>query len=315
MNLRPHHLLCIQNYTGHGYDDRFIRHMDSVIKILFEDPGTKIRIADGPDELCSYCPNLTNGRCASEEKVRTLDRQVLQALPEIKDDTWQNLAEKSRIILTDSVLFNEVCGDCEWKKLCDSHHMKGGSIIMNTNTGKTKELQTLDIVYIAFCAALITVLSWINIPAVVPFTLQTFAVFCVLGLIGGKRGTLAVVVYILMGVIGLPVFTGFIGGIGIVLGTTGGYIIGFIFIGLIYWLMENTTKNTLPCKVAALLIGLLVCYAFGTAWFMIVYTRQTGPVGIAAALSWCVIPFIIPDIIKLALAVFISKRLRKVLNI
>jgi len=175
--------------------------------------------------------------------------------------------------------------------------------------------KTIDLVYIALCAVLIAICSWISIPATVPFTLQTFAVFCVLGLIGGKRGTIAVVVYLLIGAIGVPVFAGFSGGIGILLGTTGGYLIGFIFMGLIYWAMEGLAKDSMAAKIAVMVLGLIVCYAFGTAWFMTVYARSSGAIGLGTALSWCVIPFIIPDLIKMVLAVLLSVRLRKAIKI
>ena len=101
---------------------------------------------------------------------------------------------------------------------------------------KSREfIKTRDIAYIAFFAVVIAVCSWISIPTVVPFTLQTFAVFLTMGVLGGKRGTLAVLVYILMGTLGIPVFSGFTGGIGIIAGTTGGYIVGFIFSALLMW--------------------------------------------------------------------------------
>ena len=90
-----------------------------------------------------------------------------------------------------------------------------------------------DLVYTAVGIALICVCSWISIPMPVPFTLQTFAVPVVLLLLGGKRGTLATVIYVIMGAIGIPVFAGFTGGPGILFGSTGGYIIGFIFMGLV----------------------------------------------------------------------------------
>ena len=102
-----------------------------------------------------------------------------------------------------------------------------------------RPFRLVDLCYMGICAALIAICSWISIPAAVPFTLQTFAIFCVLGLLGGKRGTVAIVVYILLGAVGIPVFTGFNAGLGALLGTTGGYILGFIFIGLIYWLAER----------------------------------------------------------------------------
>ena len=92
----------------------------------------------------------------------------------------------------------------------------------------------LSLVYIALFVAIIAVCSWISIPTpiLVPFTLQTFAVFVTAGLLGTKRGTTAVVVYMLLGIIGVPVFSQFRSGLGILLGNTGGYLIGFLFTAL-----------------------------------------------------------------------------------
>ena len=107
---------------------------------------------------------------------------------------------------------------------------------MSTVTAtKTK---TYDLAYIAIFAVLIAICSWISIPMTVPFTLQTFGVFMAVGVLGGKRGSLAVLVYILLGAIGVPVFAGFSGGLGILLNNTGGYIIGFLFSALVMWAME-----------------------------------------------------------------------------
>ena len=177
-----------------------------------------------------------------------------------------------------------------------------------------KQFRVVDLSYMAICAALIALCSWISIPAAVPFTLQTFAVFCVLGLLGGKRGTVSILVYMFLGTIGLPVFTGFNAGFGALLGTTGGYILGFVFIGLVYWLTEKLFGTKLWVRVTAMLLGLLVCYAFGTAWFMFLYARRTGPIALGTALGWCVFPFLIPDLVKMGLAVMLSERLRKVIQ-
>ena len=174
---------------------------------------------------------------------------------------------------------------------------------------KPVNIKTLDMVYIALFAVLIAVCSWISIPTIVPFTLQTFAVFCALGLLGGRRGTISVLVYILLGAVGLPVFAGFTSGIGILFGTTGGYIIGFVFLALVYWLITKLLGNKPLAVVIAMLSGLLVCYVFGTAWFMVVYVQSSGAIGLATALGWCVIPFIIPDLVKIAFAAFLVKRL------
>ena len=174
-----------------------------------------------------------------------------------------------------------------------------------------QNFKTLNLVYIAIGAALIVICSWISIPTAVPFTLQTFAVFLLLLLLGGKRGTLSVIVYILLGLVGLPVFAGFSGGPGVLLGSTGGYIIGFIFMGLIHICASKFFENNSLTEVISLIIGLIVCYAFGSVWFMYIYMRDTGEVGFVTVLLWCVIPFIVPDLIKLALAFLISKRVKR----
>ncbi len=171
--------------------------------------------------------------------------------------------------------------------------------------------KTYDMAYIGIFTVLIAICSWISIPMEIPFTLQTFAVFLAVAVLGGKRGTLSVVVYVLLGAIGVPVFSGFTGGIGIIMNTTGGYIIGFIFSALAMWLIENLLGRKIWVQAISMVIGLIICYAFGTAWFMLVYMRSTGAVGLLTVLGWCVIPFIIPDAVKIALALILSNTLRK----
>ena len=186
---------------------------------------------------------------------------------------------------------------------------------MSTQVITAGRSKTYDVVYVGVFAVLIAICSWISIPTLVPFTLQTFAVFLTVGLLGGKRGTMAVLVYVLLGAIGIPVFAGFSGGMGIILNNTGGYIIGFIFSALVMWLMEHLMGKKFWVQGLSMILGLIICYAFGTAWFMMVYTRDTGAVGLATVLGWCVIPFIIPDIVKIALALILSNRLSKVIRI
>lgn len=174
--------------------------------------------------------------------------------------------------------------------------------------------KTYDMAYIAVFAVLMAVCSWISIPTVIPFTLQTFAVFLAVCVLGGKRGTLSVVIFVLLGAVGVPVFAGFTGGPQVIMGNTGGYIIGFIFAALLMWLMERLLGRKTWVQAVSMLLGLAACYVFGTIWFMVVYMRTTGPVGLTAVLGWCVIPFIIPDVVKAALALFLGNTLRKPLS-
>ena len=168
--------------------------------------------------------------------------------------------------------------------------------------------------HVALGAVLIAVCSWITVPSAVPFTLQTFAVFAVCALLGGKRGLCAVALYMLLGAAGLPVFSGFGAGVGALLGPTGGYILGFAFTALSMWGVEAKFGEALPARIAGMALGLALCYAFGTAWFMAVYARTNGPIALGAALSMCVFPFILPDIAKMALAILISARLKPLLK-
>ena len=172
-------------------------------------------------------------------------------------------------------------------------------------------LRTRDLTAIAACAALMAVCAWIAVPTQPPFTLQTLGVFLAVGVLGGRRGTAAVGLYLLMGAVGLPVFAGFGGGLGVLLGTTGGYILGFLCSALLMWAMERLLGTRPLALLLSMALGLLVCYAFGTAWYMAVYARTSGPIGLAGALGACVAPFIIPDLCKIAVALTLSLRLRR----
>lgn len=180
---------------------------------------------------------------------------------------------------------------------------------MSTFSSTRSRLRTVDMAYISLFAVLMAVCAWISIPMPVPFTLQTFAVFAALTCLGGRRGVYAVAVYLLMGAIGLPVFSGFQGGLGALLGTTGGYLTGFLVSALLFWFFTAIWGTSLPVTVAACLVGLAACYLFGTAWFLVVYTRTTGSTDLITALRWCVFPFLVPDLCKLGLAVLISRKI------
>lgn len=175
-----------------------------------------------------------------------------------------------------------------------------------SNTHKT----LLSMVFIAMFSAIICVCSLIHIDiGQVPITLQTFAVCVAAAMLGWKRGTLSVVIYILLGIVGLPVFSGQ-GGFGVIAGPTGGYIIGFLFTALITGFAADKFERKLLPLIVSMIFGILVCYLFGTLWFMFVTKTD-----FAAALGLCVIPFLIPDAVKIAAAAVIVNRLCKIVKL
>lgn len=174
-----------------------------------------------------------------------------------------------------------------------------------------RKFKTLDLVYIGLSAALIAVCAWITVPlGAIPVTLQTLAICLVAGLFGWKRGVLATLVYILIGAVGVPVFSGFKGGIGVLLGATGGYIIGFLFTALLVGTVSDKTEK-LWALILSMIGGVAVCYAFGTAWFMLVYAKNTAPIGLAKTLALCVTPFLLPDAAKIIIASLLTNRLKR----
>ena len=175
-------------------------------------------------------------------------------------------------------------------------------------------MRTQALARAALAAALMAVCSWISLPTAVPFTLQTFALFLTLGVLGGRLGALAVGVYLLLGAVGLPVFAGFSGGLGALLGATGGYLLGFLLTALTVWGAERLWGRSAPVFLASCLAGLGLCYLFGTVWFAAVYASASGAVGLAAVLGWCVAPFVLPDLAKLALALALRRRLSAALG-
>ena len=176
-----------------------------------------------------------------------------------------------------------------------------------------QRLALRELTSIAICAAVISVCAWITVPATVPFTLQLLGVFLSVRLLGGRNGTIAVAVYILLGSVGAPVFSGFGAGAGVLIGPTGGYIVGFLFIGLIYWLGEKAcTGRIAACGL--MLAGLIVCYAFGTAWFIYVNAARGKALTVLTSLGICVFPYVIPDLLKLAASEMIAWKVVKLLD-
>lgn len=163
--------------------------------------------------------------------------------------------------------------------------------------------KTRDLSYMALMTALLVLCAWLTIPlGPVTFTMQTFGVFAALGILGGRRGTVAVLVYLALGLVGLPVFSGFSGGPAGFMTPTGGYLLGFLAAALLYW---GLTGRSVP-QAPAMVLGLLACYAFGTAWFFLLYGGDLWGI-----LTLCVLPYVLPDCLKLILALAVTRRVSR----
>ena len=159
----------------------------------------------------------------------------------------------------------------------------------------------------AVLVAMLCVCGWLTVPmGDTALTMQTFGVFLTLYLLGGRRGTATICVYLLLGAAGLPVFSGFRGGLGMLLGATGGYLLGFAVTGLVYWLVVAALGQR--GVVPGMVLGLLGCYGTGTVWYLLFYAHESAMIGVIVK---CVLPFLIPDGVKMALACAIGKRLKQ----
>lgn len=165
-------------------------------------------------------------------------------------------------------------------------------------------MNTKKIVFTALFAAILCILSPISVPAgPIPVTLSVFALFLTASVLPPAEAFFAVLVYILLGALGLPVFSGFNGGFHVLTGATGGYIIAYPFMALI---VSICSKKGTAAHIGGIAAALLLCYAGGTLQYSVISGKTFSQAAAAA-----VIPFIIPDIIKSALALLIGKPLKK----
>lgn len=167
--------------------------------------------------------------------------------------------------------------------------------------------------YTALFTALTCALAWVPpLPiGAVSLTLQTLAVYLAAGLLGAKWGTLSVLLYLAVGCIGLPVFSGGMGGIGILMGASGGYLVGFLAISLTVGLAVRFFGKQPIVLALSMAVGTLFCYLTGTAWYTIAYSAVSLP----EALLLCVLPYLLPDLLKIALGVILVGRLKRFVKI
>lgn len=164
-------------------------------------------------------------------------------------------------------------------------------------------------IYLMSITALMTAVTSVIAPmsfpiGVVPVSFTNFAIYLSVYLLGWKMGTVSYILYILIGAMGLPVFSGFSGGLGKLFGPTGGYIIGFIPMAIIAGLVVEKYENRI-LQFTAMVVGTCISYVIATAWFCVVMNS-----GVAAALGICVLPFIPGDIAKMVIAITGGSTLR-----
>ena len=166
-----------------------------------------------------------------------------------------------------------------------------------------------NLVLISLFSALIVICAWISVPFLgVPFTMQTFGVFLAVSVLGPRRGTVSVGLYILLGLVGLPVFHSFQGGLGALMGSTGGFIIGLLISAPVIGLLNGYNQKSFMKTVAALSLGQIIVYITGVLWFLFVYA---GDKSLVATLLTTVVPFLLTDALKIFAVAIISKRIAK----
>ena len=169
-----------------------------------------------------------------------------------------------------------------------------------------KKFSLTQLIFMALMAAVMCIAGPLAVPiGPVPITLTNLVIYIAVGVLGTAQGTISYCLYLLLGMVGLPVFSGYAGGLGKLAGPTGGYLIGFIAMALIGGIVMEVSHRKLIPTLIGWFIGTAVDYLFGTLWFMFV-TKMN----LSASLMMCVVPFIPGDFIKILLAFCLSKKIK-----
>lgn len=175
---------------------------------------------------------------------------------------------------------------------------------------ETKQLSIKNIATIGVVTAVICILAPFSIPiGLVPISLSSLAIFLGLYILGWKKGTVSYIIYLLLGLVGLPVFSSFTAGPQKLFGPTGGYLIGFIPMAVIAGLFIEKSGRKLVLSFVGMVLGMAVCYAFGTGWLAV-----QAHLGFKEALAEGVLPFIVGDIIKMILVAVVAPQIYNALR-
>ena len=178
---------------------------------------------------------------------------------------------------------------------------------------RVKEKKLSNIFFLtsaALMAAVLCIVSPLSIPiGEVPISLATFIIYLAVWLLGPYGATLSVIVYLFLGICGLPVFTGGVGGIGKLAGPTGGYLAGYIILAFVSGLFMKLSNKNIVVTIIGMVIATVLLYAFGTAWFIIQINSN-----FANAMKICVLPFIPFDLVKIGIAAAVGRPVTKSLS-
>ena len=170
---------------------------------------------------------------------------------------------------------------------------------------------TKTLCYAAVAVALLSVCSWISIPiGALPITLQSLALFTIVGLLGAKRTFFAVLAYLLLGLIGVPVFAGFTGGMGKLFTPAGGYLVSFLIVAPFTAFACEKVRGGLWKNTVIMAIGMLVCYLIATIWLLVLSSIQNAPIGFIGAVSLLILPYAPFDLVKVFFAAYLTEKLK-----
>ena len=204
----------------------------------------------------------------------------------------------------------QVNDDLDKNSGIERRKVKEGVIGENRVYASSQRISTKTMALIAVMTAVTCVLAPLSIPiGPVPISLTNLAIYFGLYILGMKKETVSYMVYLLIGFVGVPVFSGFTGGAGKLLGPTGGYLIGFIPMAIVAGILIDKSGGKVLPSVIGMVAGTAVCYGLGTAWFCIQAHYEVMP-----ALALCVIPFLPGDAVKIAIAAFFGPQIRRAIK-
>lgn len=183
---------------------------------------------------------------------------------------------------------------------------------MKDTTTASGHTRTRKLTLIGLMSALLCILGPLSIPlpvSPVPITLTNFAVYIIVYILGMRSGTVSVLIYLCLGTAGLPVFSAFSGGLAKLAGPTGGYLAGFLFLALIQGFLMERFPGKNAAAVTGMILGLAMCYLFGTAWLAVQMNLT-----FFAALGIGVLPYLPGDAVKIILAAVVGPKLRAAVN-